>query len=379
MVRKKDLDYIVVGALLVTGLYTLISGAIAEWFGFPRFLFHSYAGYACAILGAAHLSLKWPEVKAYVRRRLRKRRLAEASQEAGEARREAAAARPEEAASSRRTRAPFLGRRALLASGFSAAGGFVLGRLAAGRREVELPYGAADIGETYHAWSKPGYSQTLGTTRDWGGRPDQLKAYPEAERIALPEPQGWQGLSTAEAIETRRSQRTYASGPLPLEDLSRLLHAASGMTDLASGFRAAPSAGALYPIETYAVVHDVAGLEAGLYHYAPTGHELERLRSGDLRLAMVVAGIGQEMLARAQVCLALSAVFQRTRWRYHERAYRYILLEAGHIAQNIYLAATALGLGACAVGAFLDDDLNRMLRIDGKDEAALCILTVGRL
>jgi SagB-type dehydrogenase family enzyme len=268
-------------------------------------------------------------------------------------------------------------RRALLTAGLSAGAGFVLGRLTGDRQEVEL-HGATDVGVTYHEWSKPGYSQALGAVPDWGSRPDQAKVYPDAERIPLPEPRGWQGLSVAAAIDRRRSQRTYASGQLAQDDLSRLLHAASGITDPASGFRAAPSAGALYPMETYAVIHEVVGLEAGLYHYVPARHELERLRSGDLRAAIVVAGIGQEMLAQAQLCIVLSAIFQRTRWRYHERAYRYILLEAGHIAQNIYLSGTALGLGVCAVGAFFDDDLNRLLRIDGKDEAALYILAVGR-
>ena len=182
-----------------------------------------------------------------------------------------------------------------------------------------------------------------------------------------------------DAIEARRSRRTYAAGPLSLENLSRLLHAAGGITDPARGFRAAPSAGALYPVEVYAVVHDVAGLDAGLYHYAPSGHALEHVRSQDLRAPMVVASIGQEMVGRAQVCLVLSALFQRTRWRYHERTYRYVLLEAGHIAQNVYLAATALGLGACAIGAFLDDGLNRLLGIDGSEESALYILAVGRI
>jgi len=93
----------------------------------------------------------------------------------------------------------------------------------------------------------------------------------------------------------------------------------------------------------------------------------------------VAAGLGQGMLGQAQVCLVLSAVFQRTRWRYRERSYRYVLLEAGHIGQNVYLAATSMGLGACAVGAFLDDELNGLLGLDGSEEAALYILAVGKM
>lgn len=181
-----------------------------------------------------------------------------------------------------------------------------------------------------------------------------------------------------EAIEARRSRREYVPGVLSLKELARLLHAAQGITD-PRGFRAAPSAGALYPVEVYVVVHDVAGLEPGLYHYAVADHALEQLCVADLRSAMVVAGIGQEMLGEAQVCFVLTAILQRTRWRYRERAYRYVLLEAGHIGQNIYLAATSMGLGACAVGAFLDDRVNDLLGVDGREETAVYLLTVGKL
>jgi len=213
--------------------------------------------------------------------------------------------------------------------------------------------------------------------RDWGPRLPPYKTYPNAPRILLLDPHGFQGLSLEAAIEFRRSHREYASGPLSPDELSRLLHAAQGITD-PRGFRAAPSAGALYPIETYIVVHDVAGLEPGLYHYAVADHALEQLQIADLRAAMVAAGIGQEMLGKASVCFVLTAIFQRTRWKYRERAYRYVLLEAGHIGQNVYLTATSMGLGACAVGAFLDDRLNELLGVDGREEATIYLLAVGK-
>jgi SagB-type dehydrogenase family enzyme len=164
-----------------------------------------------------------------------------------------------------------------------------------------------------------------------------------------------------------------------VEEFSRLLHAAQGITDTRRGFRAAPSAGALYPIELYAVVHDVAGMEPGLYHYAVRQHALEVLQQEDLRFAIMQAGLGQASLGQANVCFALSAIFQRTRWRYRERTYRYVMLEAGHVGQNLYLAATSLGLGACAIGAFDDDNLNDLLGLDGKEEAALYMITVGKV
>jgi len=359
--RRRDLEYVVIAGLLAGGLYVAISGLVTDLFGLHQFALHRYAGYACVGLAVLHLALNWGRVTAYLRWRLGRPEP-----------RERRAPLPLE-------HAPLLGRRQLLVSALAAAGGFVLGRLMPGRRLAELPYEAADVGELYHQWSKPGYSQVLGAVLDWGGQPERYKTYADAERIALPSPHGFRGLSLEEAIEARRSRREYTSAPLLLEELSRLLHAAQGITDPARGFRAAPSAGALYPIETYAVVHNAVGLEPGLYHYVVADHALERLRAGDLRAAMAVAGIGQELLARAQVCFVLASVFQRTRWKYRERAYRYVLLEAGHIGQNLYLAATSMGLGACAVGAFLDDHLNDMLELDGREEAVVYVIAVGRM
>jgi SagB-type dehydrogenase family enzyme len=278
-----------------------------------------------------------------------------------------------------RQASPLLGRRGFLIAAPAAAIGFLLGWLIPGRRTVDLPGDTIDVGQFYHRWSNPSYTMSFGTLLSWGGQPARYKRYREAEHIALPDPYGYQGLTLEEAIEQRRSRRDYRVGPLSLVELSRLLHSASGITDRGREFRAAPSAGALYPIETYVVVHNVAGLETGLYHYAVLEHALERLRTDDLRTELVVAGVGQEMLGQAQVVFVLSAIFQRTRWRYRERAYRYILLEAGHIGQNLYLAATSMGLGACAVGAFLDDNLNNLLGLDGEEESALYLIPVGKV
>jgi SagB-type dehydrogenase family enzyme len=361
--RRKHLDYAVIAAMFASGLYVTLSGVVAGLFGFPQFFLHRYAGYVCAVLVMVHLALNWKRVVAYLRRWLR-----------GPARRERPL-QPDEPATGR---VPLLGRRQLLVSALTAAGGFAVGRLVPNRRTMELPYETADVGELYHQWSKPGYAQILGAIQSWGGRPEQHKTYADAERIALPAPQGFQGLSLEEAIETRRSVRGYAAGPLSLEELSRLLHTAQGITESRRGFRAAPSAGALYPIEVYPVVHGVAGLERGIYHYAVQEHGLELLEEGDFRTAVVRAGLGQDFIGRVNVCFVLSGLFQRTRWRYRERTYRYVMLEAGHVGQNLYLAATSMGLGACAVGAFLDDEFNDLLGLDGKEEAVLYVVTVAR-
>ncbi len=365
--RRKDLDYLVIAVMFLSGLYVAVSGLVAGLFGFPQFFLHHYAGTVCVGLILLHLALNWGRVTAYLRRRL------------GRPARTAQPIKPSP------ERGPLVARRQLIASALAAAGGYVLGWLMPSRpsARVSLPEGPADIGDLYHQWSKPSYSGALGTLLDWGGRPSQVKTYPDAERVVLPDPhsgpEDYQGLSLDEAIERRRSVRDYAAGSLALGALSRLLHAAQGVTDQRRGFRAAPSAGALYPIELYAVVHDVAGLEPGLYHYAAREHELERIQSGDLRGVLMAAGLWQEFLGTASVCFVLSAIFQRTRWRYRERTYRYVLLEAGHVGQNLYLAATAMGLGACAVGAFLDEQLNELLALDGQEEAVLYLISVGAI
>ena len=361
--RRRDLDYVVIAAMLLSGLYVTLSGVVTDLFGLHQFALHRYAGYACAGLIALHLALNWGRVVAYLRRRLGR------------------AERRERPSLAPVARAPLVGRRGFLVSALAAAGGFFLGRLLPGRRPAELPGEAADIGDVgaiYHEWSKPGGSGALGPMLDWGGRPARAKVYADAERVALPDPHGGQGLSLEEAIEARRSIRSYAAGPLSLEELSRLLHAAQGITERRSGFRAAPSAGALYPIGLYAVVHDVAGLEPGIYHYAVQEHGLELVQAGDLRAAVTRAGLGQAFLGQASACFVLSAIFQRTRWRYRERTYRYVMLEAGHVGQNLYLVATGMGLGACAVGAFLDGEFNDLLGLDGAEEAVLYVVSVGR-
>jgi SagB-type dehydrogenase family enzyme len=365
MIRKRDLDYLVIGALLLTGLYMAATGLVMDRFGLHRFAYHNFVGYAWVTLAVLHVGLNWSRINAYLRRRfgpssdLELRPRAEA-------------------------KLPSWGRRELLSILLGTAAGFSLARAIPGRRptdltdETEARYGT-DLGAFYHQWSKPGSSLARSLSGDWGGQPGRYKTYPDAARVDLPDPHGYLGMSLEEAIEARRSIRDYAAKSLPLEMLSRLLHAAQGITDQRLGFRAAPSAGALYPIETYAVVHNVVGLEPGLYHYAVADHELEQLRVENLRSKTVIAGIGQEMLGQAQVCFVLSAIFQRLRWKYRERTYRYALLEAGHIGQNLYLAATSMRLGACAVGAFLDDELNDLLGLDGQEEAALYMISVGRV
>ena len=167
---------------------------------------------------------------------------------------------------------------------------------------------------------------------------------------------------------------------MTLEELSRLLFLTSGITAGLHGNarRAAPSSGALYPIELYPVVHRVDGIEPGVYHYAYREHALELVRAGDFRAPVVEQGIAQEFLGECGVVLFVTMILQRMRPKYQDRSYRYGLLEAGHVGENAYLAATSMGLGACGIGAFMDDAINEMLGVDGVEEAAVYMLGGGQ-
>ncbi len=211
-------------------------------------------------------------------------------------------------------------------------------------------------------------------------KPAAYKTYPSAPRVVLPAPETADGIGVWETLARRRSDRRYVDQSLQPAELSQLLWAAQGVTAEGYGvkFRTAPSAGALYPVETYLVVHAVEGIESGVYHYVVGDHELEQLETGDFRRATAQAALDQEIAYRASVVFVWTAVFARSKWKYRQRAYRYIYLDAGHIAQNVALAAVALDLGSCQVAALYDDEANALLGVDGKEESTIYMTTVGR-
>jgi SagB-type dehydrogenase family enzyme len=195
------------------------------------------------------------------------------------------------------------------------------------------------------------------------------------ESIELPAPSREGDVAVERALAERRSVRDYAEVPLPLAALAQLAWAAQGVTH-ASGYRAAPSAGALYPLELYVVAGDVPGLEAGIYHYVPAEHRLVRHAGGDPRGAVARAALFQSWIADAPAIFVLAGVVERSAAKYGDRALRYVHMEVGHAAQNVYLQTEALGLGTCMVGAFHDGQLKRVLALP---EAAvpLALLPVG--
>ena len=188
--------------------------------------------------------------------------------------------------------------------------------------------------------------------------------------ISLPPPPQRGPLSLEQAFRRRRSLREFSDQPLSLEPISALLWAAQGLTD-SRGHRAAPSAGALYPLEIYAVQAD------GVFHYDPRSHGLKRLRADDARRALCAAALDQEMILQAPLTVVIAAVYARIEVKYgRERGPRYVHMEVGHAAQNVLLQAAALGLGAVVVGAFDDDRVAAVLGLPA-DHAPLYLIPIG--
>ena len=189
--------------------------------------------------------------------------------------------------------------------------------------------------------------------------------------IQLPRPARSGVVSLEEALSQRRSTREFAPGPLSERQLSQLLWAAQGTTS-SEGYRTAPSAGALYPLEIYVV------LSTGFYHYKPDLHRLDRVSAEDLRPALCRAALEQEAIKEAETVFVMTAVYERTVRKYGtERSPRYVHLEAGHAAQNLLLEAVALGLGGVPIGAFHDGEVQRVLSLP-RDHQPLYLIPVGK-
>lgn len=209
----------------------------------------------------------------------------------------------------------------------------------------------------------------------------RFRGYPT---ISLPEEGPDSACALAKVLFARRSARNFSGAPMSLTALAGILRLGDGRVaeqigedGTVWGLRTAPSGGALYPIELYCAVMRVDGLAPGLYGYDVAQHELQLLRQEDLTEALAEATALGDALRPACVCVLMSAVFRRSKFKYGERAYRFVLLEAGHIAQNLLLAAESAGLAAVPVGGFMDDPMNELLRLDGVEEAAVYGVVIG--
>ena len=183
-------------------------------------------------------------------------------------------------------------------------------------------------------------------------------------------------LSLEEALQKRRSVREFRRGSLSLDEVAQLLWAAQGITRQEL-LRTAPSAGALYPLELYLVAGQVKGLPAGLYRYSPERHDLQHVADGDSRRALAAAALDQAWVRQAPAVLVITGVYARSAVKYGQRAQRYTHIEVGNVAQNVYLQATALGLGTVFVGAFNAAKVQEVLELPA-DHEPLGLMPVGQ-
>jgi SagB-type dehydrogenase family enzyme len=235
------------------------------------------------------------------------------------------------------------------------------------------------IGDRFQQETHYVRDQLPGGTLDWSGKPETYKRYPASPRLSLPAPETRSGPPLWDVFAARRSVREFSERPMTDRQLSQILWAAQGITAERFGFafRATPSAGALYPVETYLVANNVEKIPRGVYHYAVEDHCLEQVRKGDFRVTVARAALDQKVAYDAHFVLVWTAVFERCKWKYKQRAYRYIYLDAGHIAQSVALAAVAEQLGSCQIGAIYDEEANALLGVDGVQESTIYMSVVG--
>jgi SagB-type dehydrogenase family enzyme len=387
--------YILDMLLLVAGVVVILTGLLVDQLDLNEFTPHRWAGYVVAVLIAVHVGLHW-------RWFLPSRRLNRRFREPGTSVLIASAARAAEPANPPFVDEPGagedvgeaggggLGGTACAADGhgrshptrraaITAVGAGVAGVLVGWSAKSQVspdPYPGGDVGLFYHRQSSLGLRGLVSDLVDWGRRPAPYLRVGGAEVVTLPAVGAPPAMSVAQALEQRRSLREYADRAMTAEELAWVIHGAAGVTS-AQGYRTAPSAGALYPLETYVAVSRVEGIDPGLYHVDVRAQALEPVRRGSAAGDLMVAGLGQDFLRTAPAVLIITGVFQRSRWKYRERHYRYVCWEGGHLAQNVYLTAEAAGLGACMVGAFLDGMVNDLIRVDGRREATLGLIALG--
>lgn len=232
----------------------------------------------------------------------------------------------------------------------------------------------------YHARSSMSRRVAVarGPALDWATRPEPFETYPSEAVVRLPDEHLAVDLPTGDALAGGAAEALGAA-EISIAQLGTLLHLMQGITEVDGDFfkRAAASSGALYPTVTHVVVGDIDGLAPGLYHYEPASHALHRLRGGDVRAELVAAIAHPHAAQAAPFAIVLSAIYAKTAWKYEERAYRYVLLDAGHVAANAIAAGHALGLATRAIGRFDDARLGALLGVDADRQGPVLVLPFG--
>ena len=245
-----------------------------------------------------------------------------------------------------------------------------------------MPTGS-NTGRDFMERTKYRYLSTPDQQKGLPQPPLELPADPAKPVIDLPGPETIEvkKIDLRTAIEERHSVRTYLKEPLSLGELAFLLWCTQGVKKVAgpNTFRTVPSAGARHAFETYILVNDTSGLEPGLYRYLALSHRLQQLDADPtLAIRIAEACLNQQFIMRCGAVFLWVAVPYRMTWRYSERGYRELHKDAGHVCQNLYLAATAVGCGVCAIAAYDDDAMHAILGIDGTDRFLIYLATVGK-
>ena len=241
-----------------------------------------------------------------------------------------------------------------------------------------------EVARLYHIHSSHIRSRLPDPIADESRPPFQFRTYPGAERVDLPGRDFDLPQPLGEVLQRRKSVRDFLLRPLDLALVGRLLYASFGVLGdrKVEGVwiydRPSPSAGGLYPLELYVATQAVEGLVDGLYHYDARAHQLEVRQRGLLQAALAGAILAPDAVRSSNLVIMISAIFQRTLWKYGERGYRYVCLDAGHLGQNLYLVATALGLGPVGIGGFFDEDLNRLAGLTIGEEEVIYLMCVGQ-
>jgi len=229
------------------------------------------------------------------------------------------------------------------------------------------------------------FSQTA-QSRGKAQPPWQKPCPPGVEKIALPARDKWRaipGLKLEEAIARRKSRRRYTQQALSIEELAFLLWTTQGLREAGAArhnFRTVPSAGCRHALETYVAAMRITGLEKAIYRYLPLDHALvEVVHHPDLEEQLVRATFGQHFCGDAAATFIWTAMPERMEWRYGEASYKVIALDAGHICQNLYLACENIGAGTCAVAAYDQEEVDKLLGVDDRDEFVIYIAPVGKV
>lgn len=251
------------------------------------------------------------------------------------------------------------------------------------KKLLEIIEGERTISDKFHSSTtnkKLGASNTIDVPQSW--IKIHFKTYPRFDKIQLDNIEV-QRTKLREIIKKRRSARNFSSLPISRTDLFHLLFLSCGITSfdkkLNDSRRPYPSAGARYPLEVYPIVLNCEGISKGLYHYNVKENCLELLLEKNLSNSITKITGGEKWIDKAAIVFVITTVLDRTRIKYADRGYRYILIETGHLAQNICLLATEMDLGSCCMGGFIDDKVNKLLDINLQKEVALYLIAVGRL